>query len=621
MQLFNSLIDRMICNARMRQLCSVAIVIMIVLIIMTTSAQAQTQRSADLNNDSRVDDNDVVLLSKAFGACPGPPQPCAADLNADGTVDGLDMALMIDAIANGQLAAPAPQGAVIGDGHNALVHEAFPEVLQMAGPMLEQPPVPISLGRAAAFVAGANIHDLGEVTAERIAQANAERAARYGHIQPGPKRVGIVRQFQPPLSIDTGDARFQALEDGTGLWTMEIRPPGAYHLRVHFENIDLGRSSMVIYGFFPDGAALVKGPYHGRGLNDDGDFWSASVAGDQLRIEIVGPDQPRLSIAEIVHFDDPMNSSEVDGDGADGGPLSCHLDVMCQSVNTVARQATGQMNYVSLGLSYVCSGTLLNDLDNQTAVPYFITAFHCLNTQTEVNSLQVVWFWQKSACNGTLPNYSMLPSSNGGTLLVTNNTSSGNDMSFIRLPNVPNGVGFAGWTTASLNSGHGIHHPSGSWKRATWFEPGSGLCLDPLDYDYYEITSGAIEGGSSGSGIFNSSGQFSGQLYGFCNQSNVPPCSSQVGSTLMYGEFESTWEDTNVDYWLTLGGTIHVWWATPFPPGNGTSSSPYVTVALANAASWNGSQIKIIAGSYNETPTFSKSVTILAVNGTVTIGQ
>ena len=589
---------------------------------LSAAALAQSGGSADLNSDSKVDQQDVVLLTEAWGPC---PQPCTADLNNDGTVDGQDLAAMLNAVAGVPAAAAGPQAGGGNDGHLPVVVEAPPMIPPIPAVPPPPPPAPMSLDRPVAFVEGVNVHDLGAVPPGRIQEANLSHVAKYGHIDPGPKRVGFVREIDPPVSIAAGDSKFEQLADGNGLWTMEIRSPAAYYLRVHLEEINLGRSSMIIYGFLEDGTAVVKGPYMGLGPEGDGDSWSATVPGEVVRIEIVGPDQPQLTIAEIAHFDDPMKLAvdPANGEGGPaGGPLGCHLDVMCEPVNEFARQATGHMTWISGGNVGNCSGTLLNDLDNATSIPYFITAFHCLSTQTEVNTLEVVWFFQKDACNGTLPDFSTLPSNTGGSLLVTNNTDDGNDMTFIRLAGgLPGGIAFAGWTTASLGSGHGIHHPSGSWKRATWFDSGSGVCFDVFDYDYYEITAGAIEGGSSGSGIFNGSGQLSGQLYGFCGTSSTPGCPDQVGSTLMYGEFESTWEDTGVSYWLTLGGTIWVWGGSPNLPGNGTAGDPYGSVNQANNAAWDGAQIKIIAGSYDETLTISKAITVEAVNGTVVIGQ
>jgi lysyl endopeptidase len=302
---------------------------------------------------------------------------------------------------------------------------------------------------------------------------------------------------------------------------------------------------------------------------------------------------------------------------------------MCFSSSyDIPRRATGQMNFVSGGGSYVCSGTLLNDNDGETFAPYFLTAYHCMHTETEANSLEVVWLWQKDACNGVLPDYDALPRSTGADMLVSQSTDDSNDMSFMRLDGLlPGGLAFAGWTTGHPSDSVGFHHPSGSWKRATDFEA-VGLCLycvckDSSDYDYYKMVDGLVEGGSSGSGMFNSSGQLSGQLLGRCGTSSPDNmnCSNIDDYAAMYGEFEESYEAVN--FWLEeLGGTIWANAAQPqFPTQNGSQSFPFDTVAEAYAESFDGAQIKMIAGSYPGTITMTKILTVKAINGTVTIGQ
>lgn len=515
-------------------------------------------------------------------------------------------------------------------GANAVIYEAFPDMVPFEKDMPpKEPPMPVSLAFEKAFEKGRNIYELSGVTAEEIKEADKEFEERFGHVKPGPERVGVVRTIEPvPLSINDGFAVGTELPDGQNLWTIAVRSPGAYAIRIHFTNFDVGDVSLLVYA--KDGEQLiVRGPYSGKGPNRKGDFWTASLPGDTVYVEVTGTEKPRLNIPEIVHFDRNPAGPDKDG-GVHTMQLPCHLDVMCENVNVACRQATGQMNFVCTPSCARCSGTLLNDLDGETYAPYFLTAYHCLHTQADVDTLEVVWFWQRDSCPGTLPNYFNLERNTGGTLLETNPTNGGNDMTFIRLAgDLPGGVGFAGWTTDRPDSGYGIHHPRGDWKRVTFvsdvgFCPGCAGCGDPYDYDFYDMDNGIIEGGSSGSGVFNSAGQLAGQLYGHCC-----PSASCLGEELdcgnvdefaaMYGEFETTYPI--ISYWLKIGGTIHVDGTNITPPWLGTPDDPFPLVSLANNFAWNGARIKIRAGSYPETLTFSKELTVLAQGGVVTIGQ
>lgn len=494
------------------------------------------------------------------------------------------------------------------------------------------PAEPLSRTAPGLFRANENIRTLAPIDAVAIANADAEASACADC--PGGKRVrtGLVRSL--PLPMTQFETVVTPLNREQSMWTFAVRSPGSIRTRLRLLDLDLRGGSMIVWGEGPNGA-VVRGTYRGQGPDDDGELWTASVPGDTVYVEIVGREVPIFTVAEVIHQDRDEaaqaggGNGEQDGGTNGNGVFSCHNDAMCFSSSyDIPRRATGQMNFVSGGGSYVCSGTLLNDNDGETFAPYFLTAYHCMHTETEANSLEVVWLWQKDACNGVLPDYDALPRSTGADMLVSQSTDDSNDMSFMRLDGLlPGGLAFAGWTTGHPSDSVGFHHPSGSWKRATDFEA-VGLCLycvckDSSDYDYYKMVDGLVEGGSSGSGMFNSSGQLSGQLLGRCGTSSPDNmnCSNIDDYAAMYGEFEESYEAVN--FWLEeLGGTIWANAAQPqFPTQNGSQSFPFDTVAEAYAESFDGAQIKMIAGSYPGTITMTKILTVKAINGTVTIGQ
>ncbi|MDZ4829835.1 MAG: serine protease [Phycisphaerae bacterium] len=521
--------------------------------------------------------------------------------------------------------AGAPDGST---PERSLLPDTAPALV--GAPLLAEPMSRSALG---AFRDGVNVRDLGELDPGMIAKADAEAAA-CPTCGPGAdrERVGLVRTLALPVT--QFEMLATPLADGRSMWTFAVRSPGSFRTRLHCAGLDLGDGSMIVWSEGKNGA-VVRGSYTGRGSDDDGELWAAAVPGDTVFVEIVGHELPVFSIAEVVHMDHDQAAGAAgaagDGGSNGNGVFSCHNDAMCYTDpdDDVARRATGQMNYVSGGGSYVCTGTLLNDSDGETYAPYFLTAYHCLHTETEANTLEVVWLWQKSACNGTLPDYDELPRSTGADYLESGPTDGENDFCFLRLDGLlPGGLAFAGWTTAHPENARAFHHPSGSWKRGTTllavgFCPWC-LCLDSSDYDYYEMTDGLVEGGSSGGGIFNTSGQLFGQLFGRCGGVDDPDdmnCSNIDSYRAMYGEFEETYDD--VDFYLeTLGGTI--WVDAAFPDGlpqNGGPSFPFNLISEGYAAGFDGAQLKIKAGAYPGAITMTKVLTLKAVNGTVTIGN
>jgi len=510
----------------------------------------------------------------------------------------------------------------------AIAQDAPPAQVQVSTQVSSQAkPVPMSLNLPGAFQKGRNIHDLGALEPKQIAKADQEAAEKYRDLKPGPARVGLVRSIGKfPLAFDERSALRLTSAEGKTAWTMAIRSPGAFGMRIHFSHFEVGPAAVMVYAQGVQGV-VAHGPYTGKGPNGNGDFWTATLPGEVTFIEVSGTNAPRLKITEILHFDKNPAGSNEDKNGA-AALLPCHVDVRCFGqplVHPIARDATVQMNYTDGGLGYVCTGTILNDLDDETAMPYFLTAYHCISTQVVTNTLEVVFFWHRDACNGTLPNYFALPRMNGGALLGTNSTASGNDMSFIRLNgDLPGGSGLAGWTTAAPPASFaGIHHPGGSWKRVTiqHVESVVSPCQNTptSQYHYTLQDSGITEGGSSGSGIFDSGARLMGQLLGSCPPFSgfVYACNNRNQYNNIYGRFSVTYPI--IRRWLEIGGTIHIdraYGGTEL----GTPTQPFNTVGEANNFAWDGARLKIKTGSYPETLTITKQVTLVANGGVVTIG-
>ncbi|MBV5333082.1 serine protease, partial [bacterium] len=145
---------------------------------------------------------------------------------------------------------------------------------------------------------------------------------------------------------------------------------------------------------------------------------------------------------------------------------TCNLDVTCQAAWSNESKAVARMIFSSAGGSYLCSGTLLSDKDLSSSIPYFLTANHCISTQTEASSLETYWFYHASACNSSTPYSAARELAGGATLLYANADT---DTSFMRLNSSPPvGVVFAGWDTnlpAIGSAVTSIHHPSGDLQK------------------------------------------------------------------------------------------------------------------------------------------------------------
>ena len=280
-------------------------------------------------------------------------------------------------------------------------------------------------------------------------------------------------------------------------------------------------------------------------------FWSPSIEGEQIGIEIylptsVKPSELELSIPQISHLfqnvSTPLSKSSIPSIRA--ASESCNINVMCAS-QTWQDTAKAVAKYIYTepdGNSYLCSGTLLADTDNSTQIPYFLTANHCINNASSAASMELYWFYRTTQCNSTQLSANFTTTQNGGVLLAHSATS---DTSFIKLnTDPPAGVSLSGWTLTPLQSNDvvvGLHHPNGDVKKYSkgvfqHFEKitdlgGGSLIVTPDDNgNFISVvwSEGITAGGSSGSGLWKTEqgvNYLVGALFGgssFCSAPQAP---------------------------------------------------------------------------------------------------
>ena len=206
----------------------------------------------------------------------------------------------------------------------------------------------------------------------------------------------------------------------------------------------------------------------------------------------------------------------------------CHLDVTCYPEWSNSAAGVAHITFETNGVSSICSGTLLNNRQ-QDLIPYFLTAAHCVDTETEARSVVAHWFYQTQTCNGDLPAFQSVPRTTGARLLSTlggdlieGRAHPDGDMTLLRLAgDLPDGVMFQGWDVDPQPFGTqvtGIHHPgSADWDRFKRISFGQ-IISDPISrisadvYAFVSYTQGYTQGGSSGSALFSSPGTVVGAL-------------------------------------------------------------------------------------------------------------
>ncbi len=370
----------------------------------------------------------------------------------------------------------------------------------------------------------------------------------------------------PPGALAAGAWEFTA--EGTRVWRMAIHSPDASGIRVEFRNFSVGNGRVWLHD-----DTHSAGPYTGRGIFDDGRFWSASIFSESIVLEYEpdpdAPDQeqPPFEIRTISHQAPRHPSASARDMVAD--PLAgtkdpaayCHLDPNCYSEWKPAMSMVGQITFEIDGDEYLCSGALVSTRDNSFK-PYYLTAGHCIHSEDAARSVEAYWTYQTSSCSAQPPaSRDSSAKSSVGAHLIDWGTMGDGDYSLILLKDVPSGVTFSGWDisdpplTTPLT---GVHHPKGSWKRISFGE----RVADSAEYVEEEGVApadkflqvlwdkGRTEPGSSGSPLFSSPGVIVGTLSYGPFSPTVSVCDMEP-SVDGYGRFSNAYQHLK-DYFENL---------------------------------------------------------------------
>ncbi len=394
----------------------------------------------------------------------------------------------------------------------------------------------------------------------------------------GPLQIGFGRPVAPLEDAERFAARqvWHKTKAGGYAAAFQVTSPEALGLRLGLRVAAIPDEALIRF-YDPAGTvvhsikgmqikAIIQGNLAAGDTGEDAEtYWSPLIEGETQVMDIelppgADPGNLRIAVPRLSHlFESPRGSGPVRPAAA----AWCHNDVTCYPQWAPESNATARMVYVVDGWAFLCTGTLLNDKDPSTFIPYFLSANHCISTQSVASTLQTYWFYRSAACYGGPGPYETR--NNGADLLYATTTT---DTSFMRLrDNPPGGAVFAGWS-ASLpgfnESLTGLHHPDGDLQKISFGHVDDyGECVivgeqvfcvqtEPADATHFEVSwsSGTAQPGSSGSGIFNANHRLVGTLTAV----NLDYCAVQRYGD--YGRFDLPFYD-GLYLWLSSSaGTL-----------------------------------------------------------------
>ncbi len=383
-------------------------------------------------------------------------------------------------------------------------------------------------------------------------------------------RVGVAKPVAgADPSARSGWGAGRETRDGGWVWSASVRSDDAFGIRLKFEHFRLA-PGVELYVF--NGSGQVAGPYTDRGPRGDGEFWSHTVAGETVFLQLrrFGPvapaddSLPRFELTSVGHIGSRF------GDEVDAAKAFCDFNATCvinvscleaPAAVAAARDAVAHLLFVDGEFLYACSGGLLNNTAND-GTPYFLTANHCVSTDAVAETLEAFFRWSVP-CGAACPEQWGTPVDGeavlGAEVVATNRRG---DYTLLRLDtqSPPPGTALLGWTSMPVAFTEGsqlyrISHPAGAPQAYSEHrvDVAANTCLfwPRGSRIYSRDVVGATEGGSSGSPVVDGEGRVVGQLSGSCGLLAWLPCLNNWHSTVD-GAFASYFDE--VSPWLAPPG-------------------------------------------------------------------
>lgn len=394
----------------------------------------------------------------------------------------------------------------------------------------------------------------------------------------------FARTFDVNLSM-LNAGTWTELENGDRVWRLNLKSNGALATSLFYDNFFIPEGG-TLHVYSPD-RKQIQGSY--THLDNQGNelFSTEFIKGAESIVEYFEPaavkGQGKLRITSLAHQYRELSMAD-----------DCQVNVICtpegdnwqdekRGVVRIQVKEGSQIGY--------CSGSLINNtaLDCKR---FILTAFHCGEncTAADFNGWKFYFNYEATQCTGQSDNFGTVNNVFTGCTKKSasndNGGASGSDFLLLQMNSTSQPTWWAnvywnGWnksTTAPSTGSICLHHPSGSNKKiskttgtassSTW----GGQVAGTHWRVYWTGTTngwGVTEGGSSGSPLFNTSGQIVGTLTGggsYCN--SVQPNGQNQSDS--YGKMSY--------HWTTNGSTSSTQlkpWLDPINSGVGSLNGAY----------------------------------------------
>lgn len=395
---------------------------------------------------------------------------------------------------------------------------------------------------------------LAPVDLAKLAQEDALLDGKFGV----PVRYGVVQDAGVVDVQAKSGGVWTTLSDGRLQWRLDVQSTGAKTLDFGFSQFRLPHGAELNIRALDSKDAL--GPFTDADNRADGLFYTPLLLGSAATLELTLPAAKRetlaLALGTVSHgYRDPFEALAFAKSG------SCNIDSICPQGDAWRAQIASVAHYTfqTGGSTFVCTGQLMatGNTNSDRTAPRFSTAHHCISTNTEAQSMVFYWGYESPTCRtpGSAASGQIVTratntraTQNGAQLLGTHEAT---DWTALQLSAAVPTAALAQWSGwdrsgATPPGTVGIHHPAGHEKRITFNNdpptttPACITVSAPQANSHWHISeyeSGTTEGGSSGSGLWDSNSKL---LIGVLS-GGLASCSSQDEYDC-YGRLSAAWE-------------------------------------------------------------------------------
>jgi len=362
-------------------------------------------------------------------------------------------------------------------------------------------------------------------------------------------------KFAEPIECDISPLESGLWEtiDNFRVSRLKITAKKARTITIYFDVLNLSVNAK-LYIYNAEGT-VIAGPITNKENIQKANLWGSNTfKSSSVIIELITPISEeklnKLHIKQVLYGINPSiksskpNLDSITGPGF-GLSSSCNINVACVTGWEQERQAIAQVVHSN---GDWCSASLVMNTCN-TNVPYILTANHCIldgnDNLINTNNSTFEFLWFSSTCT---------PTTNTSSTILFNGASiqarwEQTDFALLKLnQTIPqnSNLTFLGWSRSNNppNSSVGIHHPMGDiMKISVENNLASVGSVRNFPNTAWRVVwdQGTVEGGSSGSPLFDiNNHKVIGQLFSN-TQPTTQPCNQAIGGS-NYGRFDVSWE-------------------------------------------------------------------------------